>query len=266
LSAGHQLAAPLLPLPADWRALPVRYQFLPPPAILAAMGAGANTGVGRSRVLLFDVLGSLLDEDAGQRRVVRQELSLSDQVCARFVEQWSARFHELVTLIQDRHEPYQTPEVLYARAAQDIAAAAHPTLTKEISERLARFGRSLDPFPEVPAALDALSRRHALVALTNAGTAQAFAMSEHAGLRWSTLISGETVQAYKPDPQMYQFAVATLELQPERCVFIAAHQWDLQAAAEHGFRTAYLDRDGDGHLAGVDFQAPNLAELVAQLD
>ena len=69
-------------------------------------------------MLLFDLLGSLLDEDAGQRRAVHEEPSLSEQAGDRFVQQWSARFHDLVRLIRDRREAYQTPEKLYARAAQ----------------------------------------------------------------------------------------------------------------------------------------------------
>lgn len=217
-------------------------------------------------VLVFDVLGSLLDEDAGQRRAVEQELDLPAAASSQFVERWSVRFHELVTLIQERREPYQTPEVLYARAALDVAASTPANVTEQTAQRLARFGRSLDPFPGVPAALNELSRRHALIALTNAGTAQAFAMSRHAGLRWSTLISGEVVQAYKPDPMMYRYAISALDLQPGRCVFIAAHHWDLQAAARYGFRTAYLDRSGSGYDDRVDFQAPDLAQLMAQLD
>ncbi len=225
------------------------------------MDVGERTENGGARVLVFDLLGSLLDEDAGQRRVVEQELDLAGTATERFVTQWSARFHELVALIQDGHEPYRAPEDLYARAAHDVSAATGTTLPDQTAWRLARFGRSLDPFPEVPAALDALSRRYALVALTNAGSAQAFAMSHHAGLRWTTIIAGEVVQAYKPDPRMYRYAIAALDLDPEECVFIAAHQWDLEAASEHGFRTGYLDRAGAGHYASADFQAPNLAEL-----
>lgn len=230
------------------------------------MTDGAAQPPAHARVLVFDVLGTLLDEDAGQLDAVRREPALHAVSAESFAERWSARFHELMRSIQDGREVYQVSEVLYARAAREVAADEHLVLSEDSVTRLARFGRSLDPFSEVPDAMDALSRRFALVALTNAGTAQAFAMSQHAGLRWSSLLSGEVVQAYKPDPRMYRYAIAALDVRADECIFVAAHQWDLDAAAEHGFGTAFIDRAGDGHRARADVQARDLAALASQLD
>jgi 2-haloacid dehalogenase len=64
---------------------------------------------------------------------------------------------------------------------------------------------------------------------------------------------------------MYRYVIDALELDPTRCLFIAAHRWDCDAAAEQGFRTAYLDRRGDGLPTGDDFTAPDLAALATQL-
>ena len=144
-------------------------------------------------------------------------------------------------------------------------------LTDAQVERLATSGRRLAPFAEVLEALDRLASSYALVALTNAGTAQAFAMSRFAGLRWTTLVSGETVQAYKPDPRMYEHLLRVLELDPEECVFVAAHPWDLDAAARHGFRTAYVDRAASSaaemaaYAQRFDHVAPDLAALAELL-
>jgi len=216
-------------------------------------------------VLVFDVLGSLLEEDTGQRVVVQVVLNLPTAAQQRFLDGWSARFRDLVTLIRHGREPYRSSEDLYLQAAVETAEEQSVPLPARAAAELTRFGRSLEPFPEVPAALEALARRHPLVALTNAGCAQAFAMSRHAGLRWTTLLSGEVVQAYKPDARMYQHAVDALDLDPAACVFVAAHPWDLDAAGEHGFRTAYLDRSRDAGHADYDFRAPDLAALVPHL-
>ena len=81
----------------------------------------------------------------------------------------------------------------------------------------------------------------------------------------------ETVRAHKPDPAMYEHLLRALQLDPARCLFVAAHPWDLDAAARHGFRTAYLDRaagspaETAAYSRRFDHVAPDLAALAAQL-
>jgi 2-haloacid dehalogenase len=217
------------------------------------------------RVLVFDVLGTLLDEDAGQRRTTHAVLGLSPDAEQRFIAAWSVRIGELLKAIVEDGRPYRPQEDVAASAAADVAREQIGDVPAEAIDRLARFGRALDPFPEVPAALDALAGRHALVGLTNAGFAQAFAMSRHAGLRWTTLLSGQAVQSFKPDPRVYRHAISVLELDPERSVFVAAHPWDLDGAAREGFRTAFVARGGEGAGAAYDYAAPDLAALVPLL-
>jgi len=224
---------------------------------------GQKWAPGRGCVLVFDVLGSLLDEDTGLRGVVEANLDLPPERKQGFIARWSARFEELVQLIQTGREPYRNPEALYLQAVVETAGEQAVPLAQNAAVEMARFGRQLKPFADVPGALEELALQHPLVALTNAGSQQAFAMSNHAGLRWSLLVSGEVVQAYKPDPRMYQYVIRALDVDPQHCVFIAAHPWDLDAAAQHGFRSAYLDRAATG--GQFEFTAPNLAELVPLL-
>ena len=230
---------------------------------------GRVTAVRETTTLVFDVLGTLLDEDAGQLRAVEDVLADGD--AAGFLQRWQDAFHGAVTQVQDGRRPYASSEALHAEAVSSVADDLGVGLTDGQVERLATFGRRLEPFPEVVATLGELSRSEALVALTNAGTAQAFAMSAHAGLRWTTLVSGETVRAFKPDPRMYQHALSTLDLDPAGCLFVAAHPWDLDAAARHGFGTGYLDRAGStvealAELARrFDLVATDLAGLADQL-
>ena len=212
--------------------------------------------------LVFDVLGTLLDEDAGQLRAAEE---VHGAGAPAFVERWQQAFHDRVADVLAGRRPYASSEALHREA---LSAAG---TTGGHLDRLASFGRRLDPFPEVPQALEQLARRCALVALTNAGTVQAFAMSTHAGLRWSAAIAGETVQAFKPAPAMYEYALAALALDPARSLFVAAHPWDLDAAARHGFRTAYVDRQDSSPAELAEFgrrfdvAVPDLAALATLL-
>jgi 2-haloacid dehalogenase len=88
------------------------------------------------------------------------------------------------------------------------------------------------------------------------------------GLTWHCVLSGEMVQAYKPDPAVYRLALDRLALGPRRTLMIAAHPWDLRAGAAHGLRTAYIQRAGEGAPAPsdtFDLTIPDLAALAAVL-
>lgn len=218
---------------------------------------------------MFDVLGTLLDEDAGQLAAAAEVVV--GPGAADFVARWQTAFHGSVTAVREGRRPYASSEALHADAVRAASTGTGVPVTDVQVQRLSTFGRRLDPFPEVVEVLRRLAASHALVALTNAGTAQAFAMSRYAGLRWTMLVSGETVGAFKPDARMYEHLVRALELDPARCVFVAAHPWDLDAAARHGFGTGYVDRAGSspGELAEYarrfDHVAADLGSLAARL-
>jgi 2-haloacid dehalogenase len=88
------------------------------------------------------------------------------------------------------------------------------------------------------------------------------------GLTWHLTLSGELVHAYKPDPAVYRLALDRLALNPSRTLMVAAHPWDLRAAAELGLRTAYVERAGEGTpdpTDTFDVTAPDLATLAEVL-
>jgi 2-haloacid dehalogenase len=137
-----------------------------------------------------------------------------------------------------------------------------------VLEDLALAGHRLRPWPDSGAALRALAGSFTVVALSNASLAQLADMSAAGGLAWHCVLSGELARAYKPDPAVYQLAIRLLGLDPAATMMVAAHPWDLRAAAGHGLRTAYVARPGEG-VPGpddrFDVRAGDLAELAARL-
>lgn len=77
------------------------------------------------------------------------------------------------------------------------------------------------------------------------------------------------VHAFKSDPVAeHRFALDRLALDPRRTLMVAAHPWDLRAAAAHGLRTAYIERAGEGApepSETFDLTVPDLAALAASL-
>jgi 2-haloacid dehalogenase len=228
--------------------------------------------LGAITTLVFDVLGTVLDEDAGLLAAAREiPAEGTGAEPAAIARSWSTRTAELLAAVVEGQAPFATIDELQHRALQEILAISGITVPSDFLARLSRFGHRLPPFPDTAAAMGDLARTRAVVALTNAGLSQALDMSAAAGLRWSTLVSAETVGAYKPDDRMYAFAVDRLGIDPGRALFVAAHPWDLDAAARHGFATAYIDRAGstrevlDGYARSYDVVLADLAALATRL-
>lgn len=106
------------------------------------------------------------------------------------------------------------------------------------------------------------------MALSNGNLSMLTDLFAAAGLTWHCVLSGDMVHAYKPDPAMYRLALDRLALDPRRTLMVAAHPWDLRAAAAHGLRTAYIQCAGEGAPAPsdtFDLTVPDLAALAARL-
>jgi 2-haloacid dehalogenase len=167
--------------------------------------------------------------------------------------------------------PFEIIDELQRHGLAEAVGALGGQLPDVELVRLARAGHGLAPFSDTLAAFERLAVGHRMIGLTNAGLSQAMDMSWSAGLRWTTLVSAETVGAYKPDPRMYAYVVERLEVDPQQSLFVAAHPWDLDAAAGHGFRTAYVDRAGstasqlETYSGRYDFVIPDLTGLADRL-
>lgn len=55
-------------------------------------------------------------------------------------------------------------------------------------------------------------------------------MAKYSAMPWDCILSVELVQAYKPDPRVYQMAVNLLGLRSHEVMMVAAHQEDLRAS------------------------------------
>ncbi len=219
--------------------------------------------------LVFDVLGTVVDEAGSMRAELVAALDLAGarpQEAGALAEAWARRFGALVTAIGEG-EPWQSTDDLNARALVDVLRDG-PPLPETAVRRLARVGHRLRPWPDATQALRRLAGRFAIVALSNGNLSMLTDLFASAGLTWHCVLSGEMVHAYKPDPAVYRFAIDRLALDPSRTLMVAAHPWDLRAAAAHGLRTAYIERAGEGSPEpsdAFDLMAPDLAVLASTL-
>ncbi|KAK0186857.1 haloacid dehalogenase [Armillaria mellea] len=69
--------------------------------------------------------------------------------------------------------------------------------------------------------------------------------AKHANLPWDLVLSTELFSCYKPNPEAYLGALKHLSVPPEKCAMVAAHIYDLCAAAKVGMKTVYIQRPGE---------------------
>ncbi|MEB8338293.1 haloacid dehalogenase type II [Streptomyces endophyticus] len=218
--------------------------------------------------LVFDVLGTLVDEPAGIRAGVRQLVpALDDFGVEKLVALWQRHIEREQQRVLYGDRPYLASDALDREAARVVAEAAGVEEPGAVAE-LALAGRRLPPWPDTVAGLARLAERFPLIGLSNASRTALLGLNAHAGLRWHQALSAEDARSYKPDPAVYQLAVAVSGRPPERLLMVAAHAWDLRAAQALGLRTAYVARPvGDPPASSdrFDLYADDLAGLAAQL-
>jgi 2-haloacid dehalogenase len=218
--------------------------------------------------LLFDVLGTVVDEAGSMRADLAAALDRAGAAerTEELAQAWSRRFSELVSAILGG-APWRSTDELNAEALADVLRDG-PRLPEDAFRRLALTGHRLRPWPDAQAALRRLAGRFTVVALSNGNFSMLADLFSAGGLTWHCVLSGELVRAYKPDPAVYRLAIDRLDLDPRRTLMVAAHPWDLRAAAELGLRTAYVERAGEGAPEAsdrFDVTAPDLAGLAAVL-
>ncbi|EFE77231.1 haloacid dehalogenase type II [Streptomyces filamentosus] len=248
--------------------------------------------------VVFDVLGTLVDEPAGLRTGIRAltpsaspsasasaspSPSLDDSGTERLLLLWQRHIEREQGRIVDGDRPYLPSDALDREAAEIVARAAgakNPAAVDPAAvdpaavadpdavESLARAARRLPPWPDTVAGLARLAERFPLIGLSNASRTALLELNAHAGLRWHQALSAEDARTYKPDPEVYRLAVTVAGVPPERLLMVAAHAWDLRGAQALGLRTAYVARPvGDPPTSSdrFDLYAEDLADLADQL-
>jgi 2-haloacid dehalogenase len=219
--------------------------------------------------VVFDVLGTLVDEPAGIRAGIRELApSLDDPGVEQLLSLRQRHIDREQRRVLDGVRPYLTSDLLDLEAARLVADAAGVDDPAAVAAP-ALSGRRLRPWPDTVAGLARIAERFPLIGLSNASRTALLELNAHAGLRWHQSLSAEDARTYKPDPAVYQLAVTVSGRPPERLLMVAAHAWDLRGAQRLGLRTAYVARPvGDPPTSAdrFDLYADDLIGLAGQLD
>ncbi|KAI9743790.1 MAG: hypothetical protein M1818_002524 [Claussenomyces sp. TS43310] len=177
--------------------------------------------------------------------------STSSDALSRLAADWRAGFF---AEIHARFEagaglglllPPEDVDVTHRRVLDRLleASAADPRIWDEdVRNRLVAQWHVQSGWPDALPALQRLRRDYFIVVLANGSTRLQLDIAKSSELPFHTLFSSQLLGLTKPDPAIYLKALDLMQLRPEECVMVAAHAYDLRAAAQVGMRTAYIHR------------------------
>ncbi|MGE0312151.1 MAG: HAD family hydrolase [Lautropia sp.] len=146
------------------------------------------------------------------------------------------------------------------RLALDETLAAHGLDAFDADERRTVWHdavHALACWPDFPPALPALRERYVCVSFTLLSYRIVIDTGRRNGLSWDAVISCEGIGKYKILPDAYRTAAKYLQLDPSRCLMVACHNFDLDAAKAAGYRTAFVRRPAEWGPGGPPDPQPS---------
>ena len=234
------------------------------------------------RVLAFDLFGTVVDWRGGVMAEVEaisrdRELMVNQRElevdASALAEAWRRRVRELLDRVAQRKMRYRVLDDMHRAALEDvIKESALQAMTREERERLVAAWHRLPAWPDAVAGMTRLRIPFVLTTLSNGGMAHQVDVVRFANLPFDCILATELVKSYKPDPRVYQLVPSLLRARPDRVMMVASHPYDLKAAANEGFKTAFVARPhewgtGKPELPdfAVDVSANDFVDLAAKL-
>ncbi|WP_158937892.1 haloacid dehalogenase type II [Burkholderia sp. S171] len=228
----------------------------------------ALTGV---KAFVFDVFGTVVDWRSGVARdaalfLRRHPINGIDPM--QFADAWRRRYGPAMEEVRSGRRAFVRLDVLHREnllavlADYGIDAASLPA--EEVDELNLAWHR-LDPWPDSLSGLTRLKASHIIAPLSNGNVALMLDMAKRAGIPWDAILGAEVVQAYKPMPEAYLRTADVLGLRPEQLCLVAAHNSDLAAARQCGYKTAFVARPTEhGPEQTTDLKAEADRDVVAR--
>ncbi len=231
----------------------------------------------RLRALAFDVFGTVVD---WRSSIIREGQMLSATQGLQvdwpaFADAWRAGYAPAMDRTRGAGQAWADIDTLHRQILDELVPRfGLGALSEADLVQLNRVWHRLMPWPDSVGGLNRLRGRYPVSTLSNGNVSLLVDMARNAGLPWDCVLSGELIQKYKPDPEVYRMAARLLGIAPHELMLVAAHPSDLRGAQACGLRTAYVHRalefgpDAPPRPArpeGFDLVASDFLDLAEQL-
>ncbi|MEP7291868.1 MAG: haloacid dehalogenase type II [Chloroflexota bacterium] len=218
-------------------------------------------------VLTFDCYGTLIDWESGISDALQPIFAAHSVAFAR--DQALELFGVLESEIE-RGEYVEYKTVLW-RVLEGISARLGFTPTPAELEGFSTSVRDWQPFPDSPAALQALGKKYKLAVVSNVDDDLFAYSAQKLGVTFDWLITAQQVKSYKPATPHFHEAFARIGLPREKILHVAQSLYhDIVTAKSLGLSTVWVNRrhnqGGSGATpptdATPDLEVPDLASLA----
>ena len=202
----------------------------------------SNFDISTVKALTWDVGGTIFD----WHNTIKEEIATlaksqsKDIDTIAFTNKWRFKMFELLQPVRKHEAPWKNADQLHFEALEIVLNEYDWEMTIGEREQLNTVWHRLKAWPDAPANIEKLRSRFQVTVLTVLSLKIAVLSSKYNHISWDGIFSCEFLQHYKPDPKAYQKAARLLGLRPDQVMMCAAHENDLNAAAEAGLRTEYV--------------------------
>lgn len=219
------------------------------------------------RALTFDVFGTVVDWRAS---IIAEGRRLGDRLGVtvdwhEFALAWRAGYQPAMQRVRTGEIPWAKIDDLHRVILDELLVEYDISgLSESDVAHLNRVWHRLTPWSDSVPGLQRMRNAYVLATLSNGNVSLLVNMAKRAGLPWDCILSAELVRHYKPDLEVYVAAAELLSLHPSQIIMVAAHNADLRAARDVGFKTAFVARPleyGPGQT--TDLEAEPFADVVA---
>ena len=195
------------------------------------------------KAFTFDTGGTVLDWHTGFKKGFEK---------LKFYEKSGFKSDEMANLFRKK-----SLEIITSQGAKELVnfdTAHRMALEQILNEKKIRLDKEDIKFLsyETPANLkvwkdflipfEELRKKFLCVSFTLLSNRLVFLNSKANKINWDLILSCETLEVYKPNINAYLKTAKMLQLNPEECLMVACHSFDLNAAQKAGFNTIFVKR------------------------
>ncbi|KAI0353234.1 haloacid dehalogenase [Trametes cingulata] len=196
---------------------------------------------------VFDVFGTVVDWYGSVTKQLAEFAPSQNEDWESFTKEWREGYKQYTARVAIGGQGSTNADVMHREILDGMLHSERwqhlgPLWDDEKRQEMVNFWHKLDGWPDSSKGLHALKKKAIIGTLSNGNVRLLVDMAKHADLPWDVVFSGELLGSYKPHPKVYTGALNHLSVPPKKCAMVAAHIYDLRAAASHGMKTVYVRR------------------------